>query len=65
MRPPGATGSCIRTSAIHCSGQSSVHSVHLYQIYAYLRNLERRGGPDAQAEGILLYPAVSQRIDLR
>jgi 5-methylcytosine-specific restriction enzyme subunit McrC len=46
-------------------GKTSVHSGHLYQICAYLRNLEKRGGADAHADGILLYPAVSQRLDLR
>jgi hypothetical protein len=37
----------------------------LPKICAYLRNLEKRGGADAHADGILLYPAVSQRLDLR
>lgn len=39
-------------------------SGHLYQIYAYLKNLEPRGGIDAQAEAMLLYPAVRQRLRL-
>ena len=43
----------------------SIRSAHLYQLFAYLKNLEPRGGPDAQAEGILLYPAVGQALDLR
>jgi 5-methylcytosine-specific restriction enzyme subunit McrC len=31
---------------------------HLYQLGAYLRNLEERQAPDRLLEGILLYPAV-------
>jgi len=42
----------------------SIRSSHLYQIYAYLRNLERNNGPDAHAEGILLYPAVNENVRL-
>jgi 5-methylcytosine-specific restriction enzyme subunit McrC len=42
----------------------SIRSGHLYQLFAYLKNLEPRGGIDAQAEGILLYPAVDQALDL-
>lgn len=41
----------------------SVHSAHLYQLVAYLRNLEIRKGPDGNAEGMLLYPVVSESID--
>ena len=44
--------------------KQSIHSEHLYQIFAYLKNLEVRGGPDKYAEGILLYPTVSQTLDL-
>jgi 5-methylcytosine-specific restriction enzyme subunit McrC len=39
-------------------------SGHLYQVYAYLKNLEPRGGVDALAEAMLLYPAVNQRFRL-
>lgn len=42
----------------------SIRSDHLYQLFAYLKNLERRGGADANAEGILLYPAVEQELHL-
>jgi 5-methylcytosine-specific restriction enzyme subunit McrC len=40
----------------------SVHSGNLYQIFSYLKNLEFRGGNDAAAEGMLLYPVVSKGI---
>ena len=40
----------------------SIHSGNLYQLFAYLKNLEPRGGNDAQAEGILLYPTVSRSL---
>ncbi len=45
-------------------GRQRVRSGHLYQLFAYLRNLERRGGPDMQSEGVLLYPAVEEPIDV-
>jgi 5-methylcytosine-specific restriction enzyme subunit McrC len=46
-------------------GGTKVWSTHLYQLYAYLRNLESRPGPDRFAEGVLLYPVVDQILDLR
>ena len=36
---------------------------HLYQLYAYLQNL--RPAPGQVLEGILLYPAATQAVDLR
>ena len=36
---------------------------HLYQLYAYLQN--QRPAPGQALEGILLYPAVTQAVDLR
>ena len=41
------------------------HSTNLYQLFAYLNNLEARGGADASADGMLLYPAVSQSVRLK
>jgi 5-methylcytosine-specific restriction enzyme subunit McrC len=43
---------------------AKIHSENLYQIYAYIRNMENREGPDSEAEGILLYPTVDQAVDL-
>ncbi len=43
----------------------SARSAHLYQIFSYLKNLEVRGGPDATAEGVLLYPTVDDEINFR
>jgi len=43
---------------------TSIHSAHLYQLFAYLKNMESRGGTDATAEGILLYPAVESTLRL-
>ena len=45
-------------------GQRTVRPEHLYQLFAYLKNLERRGGSDARAEGLLLYPTVEEAIGL-
>jgi 5-methylcytosine-specific restriction enzyme subunit McrC len=42
----------------------SVHSAHLYQLYAYLKNIEHRDGSDQCAEGMLLYPVVDQQLRL-
>jgi hypothetical protein len=57
-----------RTVVIECkytdclaTGQylnQTLKSQHLYQLSAYLRNLEYRPGPDAAADGILLYPST-------
>ena len=38
-------------------------SPHLYQLYAYLQN--QRPAPGQALEGILLYPAAAQALDLR
>jgi 5-methylcytosine-specific restriction enzyme subunit McrC len=46
-------------------GKESVRSAHLYQLFAYLRNVAAGGGVDAAAEGILLYPQVDRTLDLR
>lgn len=41
----------------------TLHSANLYQLVSYLRNMERRGGTDATAEGILVYPVTSEPLD--
>lgn len=38
---------------------------HLYQLTAYLRNIAARGGSDAHASGVLLYPEVRPIPSLR
>lgn len=38
-------------------------SSNLYQIFAYIKNIEAKGGLNTNAEGILLYPMVNQQID--
>ncbi len=35
---------------------------HLYQLTAYLRNLEDRSGPDQAADGMLLYPTIGESL---
>lgn len=40
-------------------------SAHLYQIYAYVANLEGLKGVSTNCEGILLYPTVTQEFDAR
>lgn len=44
--------------------KKTLHSENLYQLYAYLRNLEAREGPGTRVEGILLYPTVADALDL-
>ncbi|MFD2784968.1 5-methylcytosine restriction system specificity protein McrC [Hymenobacter rubripertinctus] len=43
--------------------QARLISPHLYQLYAYLQNQPAR--PGQQLEGILLYPAAAQAVNLR
>ncbi len=44
--------------------KATVHSDHLYQIYAYIRNLKAREGADVRVDGMLLYPAVGAPVNL-
>lgn len=44
-------------------GSETARSQHLYQIFAYVKNLERRVGPDKNAEGLLLYPTANLTAD--
>lgn len=46
-------------------GKDTVRSGHLYQLFAYLKNMEYDGGPQSQAEGILLYPLVDTPLNLQ
>jgi 5-methylcytosine-specific restriction enzyme subunit McrC len=43
-------------------GTEKVKSENLYQLYAYLRNIDVGNGPPA--EGMLLYPTVTRSLDL-
>ncbi len=42
--------------------RETIHSGNLYQLYAYLKNLEARGGMDGHASGMLLYPVVERSV---
>src|SRR5262249_49579554 len=44
-------------------GKATVHSGHLYQLFAYLRNLAVRE-PTGRVDGLLLYPTVGRRLRL-
>lgn len=44
-------------------GTAKFRSNNLYQIFAYLKNGEAKGGLNLQAEGILLYPMVDEEVD--
>src|SRR5262249_34289219 len=43
-------------------GKSSIHSEHLYQLFSYLKNAEALGDEFTNARGILLYPAVGEKV---
>lgn len=43
-------------------GKNTIHSENLYQLFSYLKNAEARGPAYNDAEGILLYPAVGEKI---
>jgi 5-methylcytosine-specific restriction enzyme subunit McrC len=45
-------------------GRWTVRSSHLYQLFAYLRNLAARGQGAAEIDGLLLYPQASRGLDL-
>lgn len=47
------------------SGSAKLRSDHLYQLFAYIKNLEAKGGLDRDAMGVLLYAAAGQHLDLR
>jgi len=40
-------------------GKEKYRSVHFYQLFSYLKNLEAKGGTNINCSGILLYPTVS------
>jgi 5-methylcytosine-specific restriction enzyme subunit McrC len=44
--------------------KQSIHSGNLYQVFSYLKNLEPKGGNDASASGMLLYPAIGEKVRL-
>ena len=48
-------------------GVRKLHSGHLYQLLAYLRNREATSEPGPRHEGILLYPVVDEplKVDIR
>jgi 5-methylcytosine-specific restriction enzyme subunit McrC len=50
-----------QTLQIHYE-KERLRSSHLYQLFAYLKNMERRSGPDGRAEGILVYPTVGEDV---
>ena len=43
--------------------RETIHSANVYQVFAYLRNLQAREA-DRRVEGILLYPTVSKHFDV-
>ena len=65
--------SSTRTIIIECKYAESLYqnrflseklrATHLYQLSAYLRNVENNGKADARAEGILLYPTSGTSLD--
>jgi 5-methylcytosine-specific restriction enzyme subunit McrC len=46
-------------------GKQSIHSAHLYQLFSYLKNAEARDSTYLNAEGVLLYPAVGEKLAVK
>lgn len=44
--------------------KSSLHSVHLYQLTSYLKNIEAKRGINLKCEGMLIYPTVQEELHL-
>ncbi len=42
----------------------TIHSANLYQLFAYLKNLGSHEAGQREVEGVLLYPTVSQSLEL-
>lgn len=45
-------------------GAERIHSANLYQLFAYLKNIDGREGAGQPCEGMLLYPVVKQHVRL-
>jgi len=45
-------------------GVEKIRSQHIYQIFAYLKNLEKQGGINTNCTGVLLYPTVQKELSL-
>lgn len=41
-----------------------IRSQHFFQIFAYLKNLEKQGGVNTNCTGVLLYPTVRKELNL-
>jgi 5-methylcytosine-specific restriction enzyme subunit McrC len=41
-----------------------IHSQNMYQIFAYLKNLEKKGGVNINCTGVLLYPTAQKELRL-
>ncbi|QCX34858.1 5-methylcytosine-specific restriction endonuclease system specificity protein McrC [Caloramator sp. E03] len=46
-------------------GAEKLISSNLYQLFAYLKNIEYKSDKDINAEGILIYPKTSKELNLR
>ena len=42
--------------------KEKIHAANIYQIFAYLKNLEKKGGVNQNCTGVLLYPTVETPI---
>ncbi len=45
-------------------GHATIRSAHLYQLYAYLKNIALKTAQNAEVEGLLIYPLTTRPIDL-
>lgn len=45
-------------------GKSRIHSSNLYQMFSYLKNIEKNGNNDKSASAVLLYPVTHEEISV-
>ncbi len=44
--------------------KETIRNSHINQLYAYLKNIEKKGGVNSNCKGILLYPQVNEKVYL-
>jgi 5-methylcytosine-specific restriction enzyme subunit McrC len=45
-------------------GHATVRSGHIYQLFAYLKNVEKKAERHIVVEGLLIYPLTTRKLDL-
>ncbi len=45
--------------------QEKIHSSHMYQLFSYLKNIEVKGGINKTCSGMLLYPTLDSKYEMK